>query len=162
MREFNLYTSPYGDIGLDTSGGVLQRSVLFREDCGNRSSWKGVPACGPFRRQLDAYFNAWRTILLPPRILALDKCSPFEKIVYLELISTEFGEITSYGELARRCGAPRAARAVGNALAANPFPIFVPCHRVVLACGGKGGFSAGLRWKSMLLKHESQAGSGMQ
>ena len=60
----------------------------------------------------------------------------------------------SYGELARRLGRPRAARAVGQALAANPVPLMVPCHRVIRADGSPGGFGGGLDLKRRLLELE--------
>ena len=64
------------------------------------------------------------------------------------------GKVASYGALARRIGHPRAARAVGAALGANPLPILVPCHRIVRADGSLGGFGAGLPLKIRLLHHE--------
>ncbi|MBM3635389.1 MAG: methylated-DNA--[protein]-cysteine S-methyltransferase [Actinobacteria bacterium] len=54
-----------------------------------------------------------------------------------------FGEVITYAELARRAGSPRAARAAGSAMAANPLPVVIPCHRVVRSDGGLGGYSAG-------------------
>jgi methylated-DNA-[protein]-cysteine S-methyltransferase len=68
------------------------------------------------------------------------------------------GETLSYGELARQAGAPGAARAVGNVMANNRFPLVVPCHRVIAADGRLGGFSArnGLRLKRRLLDLEAQ------
>jgi methylated-DNA-[protein]-cysteine S-methyltransferase len=65
-----------------------------------------------------------------------------------------FGEVVTYGELARRAGKPGAARAIGQAMGRNTLPIFVPCHRVVAADSGLGGFGAGLAWKAGLLRHE--------
>jgi methylated-DNA-[protein]-cysteine S-methyltransferase len=66
------------------------------------------------------------------------------------------GETVTYAELGRRAGHPRAARAVGGAVARNPLPIVVPCHRVVAAGGGAGGFSApgGVATKARLLAAE--------
>jgi methylated-DNA-[protein]-cysteine S-methyltransferase len=66
------------------------------------------------------------------------------------------GETVTYGELAARAGEPAAARAVGQAMARNPFPLIVPCHRVMAAHGGAGGFSArgGVATKFRLLRIE--------
>ena len=66
------------------------------------------------------------------------------------------GETVTYGELAVRAGEPGAARAVGQAMARNPFPLIVPCHRVMAAHGGAGGFSArgGVATKFRLLRIE--------
>jgi methylated-DNA-[protein]-cysteine S-methyltransferase len=82
--------------------------------------------------------------------------SPFAARVYRTLGRTRPGETLSYGELARRIGSPGAARAVGRALAHNPFALFVPCHRVLSASAGIGGFSArgGARTKARLLALE--------
>ncbi len=65
-----------------------------------------------------------------------------------------FGQITTYGSMARAAGSPRAARAAGNALGSNPIPIVVPCHRVLHADGTLGGYSGGLDRKRILLALE--------
>ena len=65
-----------------------------------------------------------------------------------------FGQVRSYGELARAIGAPKAARAVGNALGRNPIPIVIPCHRVVLGSGALGGYGGGPGIKDRLLAIE--------
>jgi methylated-DNA-[protein]-cysteine S-methyltransferase len=72
----------------------------------------------------------------------LDGASAFEKKVFDALRATRPGETLSYADLAARAGRPGAARAVGNALRKNPVPVLVPCHRVLAAGGGIGGFSA--------------------
>jgi methylated-DNA-[protein]-cysteine S-methyltransferase len=64
------------------------------------------------------------------------------------------GEARSYGEVARAVRRPRAARAVGRAVGANPLPLLIPCHRVLAANGRLGGFGCGLRWKRFLLRLE--------
>lgn len=70
--------------------------------------------------------------------------------------SVNYGEIRSYGEIAILCGSPHAARAVGGAMAANPVPIIIPCHRIVGGGGGLTGFSApgGIDMKRWLLEME--------
>src|SRR5262249_55966531 len=80
----------------------------------------------------------------------------FRRKVYEAARSIGWGQTASYGELARRMGAPRAARAVGQALGANSIPIIIPCHRIVASGGGIGGFSAfgGKRGKQRLLALE--------
>jgi O-6-methylguanine DNA methyltransferase len=64
------------------------------------------------------------------------------------------GQTWSYAELARAIGRAKAVRAVGNACGANPIPVLVPCHRVLAANEGLGGFSGGRKWKWMLLARE--------
>jgi methylated-DNA-[protein]-cysteine S-methyltransferase len=67
---------------------------------------------------------------------------PFEQTVYAAARAVPFGQTVSYGELARQIGLPGAARAVGQALARNPVPIIIPCHRVLAKYHRVGGFSA--------------------
>jgi methylated-DNA-[protein]-cysteine S-methyltransferase len=64
------------------------------------------------------------------------------------------GRVTTYGELAASLGVPGGARAVGNAMAGNPFPLVIPCHRVVRSDGSLGGFGGGLSMKKALLAKE--------
>jgi methylated-DNA-[protein]-cysteine S-methyltransferase len=85
--------------------------------------------------------------------------TPFERCVVRTLRRVGYGETVSYGELARRAGAPGAARAVGSVMRRNCVPLIVPCHRVIAAGGKLGGFSApqGLDLKRRLLELESTA-----
>lgn len=84
---------------------------------------------------------------------------PFHQQVYRVAVSIPAGEPVSYAQLAARAGSPGAARAVGQAMRRNPFPLIVPCHRVVAANGGLGGFSAvgGVTTKRRLLTIEKKA-----
>ena len=103
-------------------------------------------------RELAAYFRGDTNRFLTP--LDLDSGTPFQQKVWKELQRIPHGRTVSYGELARRVGAPKAARAVGQAVGANPIPILIPCHRVIRSNGELGGFSAGLEIKRWLLRHE--------
>lgn len=89
---------------------------------------------------------------LPP--LDWSGATPFQRKVWKALLGIQTGRTASYGELAHRIGRGNAARAVGTACGANPVPVLVPCHRVVAANGGLGGFSGGLAWKRKLLAAE--------
>ena len=80
--------------------------------------------------------------------------TPFQLAVWTELRQIPYGHTTSYGELARRLGSPRASRAVGLANGANPIAIIVPCHRVIGANGKLTGFGGGLDVKARLLALE--------
>lgn len=80
--------------------------------------------------------------------------SGFQRHVLERLARVAFGQLTTYGELAKGVGKPGAARAVGVAMAKNPLPILVPCHRVVASDGSLGGFSGGLDVKRRLHQHE--------
>ena len=85
---------------------------------------------------------------------------PFERGVFEVARTLRPGETSTYGEIARRLGDPSASRAVGRALGRNPFPLVVPCHRVLAADGGLGGFSAsgGTALKRKLLQIEGARG----
>ena len=74
--------------------------------------------------------------------LDLTPVPPFHRSVYTIVRDIPPGQTRSYGEVAALCGDRQAARAVGQAMARNPFPIIVPCHRVLAAGGRSGGFSA--------------------
>ena len=88
--------------------------------------------------------------------LDLQDVPPFDRDVYAVARSIPVGETLSYGDIARRLGNVRLARDVGQALGRNPFPIVVPCHRVIAADGRLGGFSArgGVTTKQRLLAIE--------
>ncbi len=96
------------------------------------------------------------------RWVALDDrhVGAFRRRVYAATREIEPGSTASYGEVARAIGEPRAAREVGVALAQNPFPIIVPCHRVLAATGALHGFSApgGLATKRRMLEIEGAPG----
>ena len=73
-----------------------------------------------------------------------------------ELKRIPYGETTSYGDIARRIGRPKAVRAVGSANGRNPIPIIVPCHRVIGSTGDLTGFGGGLDTKTELLRLEAE------
>jgi len=79
---------------------------------------------------------------------------PFERKVLETLVSIPSGELRSYAWVAREAGRPGAVRAVGNVCAHNPLPVVVPCHRVVPAAGGLGGYGHGPEMKRRLLERE--------
>jgi methylated-DNA-[protein]-cysteine S-methyltransferase len=104
------------------------------------------------RRQLDEYFERRRTEF--ELEIDLGPAADFSRRVLEELARVPYGEVTTYGELARRAERPRAARAVGTVMNRNPIPIVLPCHRVVGASGSLVGYGGGLDRKEALLKLE--------
>jgi len=116
-------------------------------------------ACGEMEYQLQQYFGGEREKFTVE--IRLDGTG-FQKAVWSRLMKIEFGKTVTYGEVARKIGRRDAARAVGNAVAANPVALLVPCHRVVPASGGIGNYarrglvdSEGRRVKRYLLDLES-------
>jgi len=110
------------------------------------------PVLGQLAAELARYF-AGEAVRFRAR-LDLSAGTAFQRRVWHALRRVPFGRTISYGELAARAGSPRAARAVGQAMGANPVAIVVPCHRVIRSDGGLGGFGAGLPIKRWLLRHE--------
>jgi methylated-DNA-[protein]-cysteine S-methyltransferase len=80
--------------------------------------------------------------------------SPFASAVYKLTGLIPLGKVATYGQIARKMGKPKAARAVGQALHCNPLAPKVPCHRVVQSNGDLGGFAGGLKKKTILLRQE--------
>jgi len=115
---------------------------------------------GPEAAPLDgAWAEAFAGYLagqsFPPDLpIDLNGVPPFTRRVLLACRAISFGETRSYRELASAIGAPGAARAVGQALARNPAPVVIPCHRVLGAGRQLTGFLGGLAWKKALLAHE--------
>ena len=86
----------------------------------------------------------------------------FQRRIYERLTEIPYGRIVSYGDIADEMGVAGAARAVGQAVGANPLPIVVPCHRVVRSDSRLGGYSGGLRLKVALLAIEGVGVDGYQ
>jgi len=103
--------------------------------------------------QLTEYFDRKRrTFDLPLDFAGVT--TGFQDEVYARLREIDYGHVTSYGQVARDVGKPDMARAVGQAVGANPIPIIVPCHRVVASDLRLTGFGGGLQAKVALLKLE--------
>ena len=110
------------------------------------------------RAQLAEYFAGERTTFDLP----LDRTvgTAFQRQVWQALLDIPYGETISYGELARRIGAPAAVRAVGLANGRNPLSIVVPCHRVIGAGGKLTGYGGGMDRKRLLLDLEARRRPG--
>jgi methylated-DNA-[protein]-cysteine S-methyltransferase len=146
------HRSPLGIVSIEaTEGGVL--GLTFGD--------RGLPRAGVSARArahvdaaiaaLDAYFAG-----RPPALPRLDlRGTAFQLAVWAALQDIPWGEVRSYGELARRVDREGGARAVGAANGRNPVAILVPCHRVVAAGGRLGGYAGGLEVKRWLLAHEA-------
>jgi methylated-DNA-[protein]-cysteine S-methyltransferase len=90
-----------------------------------------------------------------PLELSVEHLSPFRKKALGHLQQVPFGEVVTYGELAANIGQPKAARAIGMACHHNPYPLFIPCHRVIASGKRLGGFAYDLKMKQLLLNFES-------
>jgi methylated-DNA-[protein]-cysteine S-methyltransferase len=104
------------------------------------------------RKQLTEYLAGTRTSFTLP--LDLSEGTGFQRRVWRVLQGLPYGQLRSYQEVAARVGGSQYARAVGNAVGANPLPIVIPCHRIVARDASLGGFSGGLPTKRRLLALE--------
>jgi methylated-DNA-[protein]-cysteine S-methyltransferase len=104
------------------------------------------------RRELDEYFAGRRTEFDLPIDWSILR--GFTLKVLRATARIDFGELRSYADVASEAGSPRAVRAAGNALGANPMPVVVPCHRVVRTGGALGGYTGGVERKEFLLRLE--------
>ena len=154
--------TPFGEIVVVSSDAGVHRIWFDADDNGaaDRAAIVGSAREGRDRvvaRQLDEWFAASRhdfsLAVAWPRDL-----SPFARTVLETLaVRVPWGETVSYGELAELAGRPRAARAVGRIMSANPVPFVVPCHRVIAAGGRIGGYGGGrnaVELKRRLLERE--------
>lgn len=144
------YDSPVGRLGLMGEGEALTALTLPGQPV-PRIAERETPLLREARRQLAAYFaGKLREFDLPLR----PEGTPFRRQVWDELRNIPYGQVISYGELARRVGRPGAARAVGGANHHNPISILIPCHRVIAADGSLCGYGGGLALKRALLELE--------
>ena len=104
------------------------------------------------RRELHEYFEGKRKTFEMPVDWQL--IHGFHTAVLRQAARIPYGSVSTYKEMAVRAGSPLAARAAGNALATNPIPIVIPCHRVLATGGGLGGYGGGLDMKKWLLELE--------
>ena len=103
--------------------------------------------------EIKEYFNGGRKeFSIPIKLLGTDLQIKVWKVV----AAIPFGEISTYGDIARKIGGKEYARVVGNAMAANPIPIVIPCHRIIGKKGNLGGFGGGLPLKRYLLDLERE------
>ena len=104
--------------------------------------------------RLGLYFEGERVEFVDD--LDVRGSTPFQRDVWKVTAEIPYGETRSYGWIAKELGRPMSARAVGQALAKNPLPIVIPCHRVTGSGGSLGGYSGGVEMKRRLLELESR------
>ena len=152
-----------GFVGLASHDGQLSMSTLprrSREEAlevlhigTSASSEEDIRALGRLPELMKAYFSG-RRVDLTGIDIDTSGCSGFARAVLKTVQNIPYGHVMTYGEVARASGFDRAARAVGRVMALNPVPIVIPCHRVIAADAGLGGFAFGLDWKRKLLELE--------
>lgn len=157
---YTVYKSPVGPLYLTASSqGIM--SLHFSQQSFDRMLKRYFAGVRPERsdqpfksliRQLDAYFKG-RPVKFVYQADILSGTG-FQKAVWQKLAELLPGQLTTYGSLAREIKRPKASRAVGQAVGANPLPIIIPCHRVISSGGKLGGFTGGIGLKKKLLSIE--------
>ncbi len=161
--EYTIFNTAWGPFGFVSEGKRLIRTFLPqpRVDIRRaiRKNWpdaeENLGALPRFRRQVVDYFTGRRVQFKVD--LELTSQPPFRAEVLKACNKIPYGKTASYADLARAAGNAGAARAVGSAMANNPLPLVVPCHRVLCSDGSLGGFSSpsGVKEKLRLLTMEN-------
>ena len=167
VTKYVIFETRWGYFGLAGTESVLCRTCLAapKRRTTERHLLRNLsgaqferPYFRSLQRQIAAYYDGARVNFGPEIPVSLDGFHTFGASVLRTCRQLKFGETISYSGLATRSGRPGASRAVGGALARNPVPLIIPCHRVLRSDGGLGGFSApgGTAVKEKLLELERQ------
>jgi methylated-DNA-[protein]-cysteine S-methyltransferase len=158
MVYYDIVDSPVGPLLLAVDGVGAVVRVAFLAATGREQAvgdlGEAAPSLertGDVRRQLAEYF-AGRRRSFALRLAPVG--TPFQHRIWDELRRIPYGHVSSYADLALQLGLRNGERAVGQASAANPLPILIPCHRLVGSHGELTGFGGGLEAKAFLLKLE--------
>ncbi|MFP4667539.1 MAG: MGMT family protein [Desulfobacterales bacterium] len=146
FRVFRIYLP-----GTFSTGGNLPDTGGIKEKPLSAEACRHAEAVSLMIRQ---YFDNKKPIDPPWQWLCFREVTVLQKQV-LEITSRiPFGKVFSYSRIAQAAGKPGAARFIGGTMAANPFPLIIPCHRVIKSTGAAGGFGGGTEMKLRLLEHE--------
>lgn len=161
--QYTIFKSELGWVGVLASAEGLLRATLpqgsaqkVRQLLGDALN-QATPSPHLFddlARRLKLYFSGRRVVF--PDKLDLSEATPFQRQVWEVTRLIPYGETRSYRWVAEQMKRPETARAVGQALAQNPLPIIIPCHRVVASNGKLGGYSGGVEMKKYLLWLEAK------
>ena len=131
----------------------LQEAKLFVDSKGLFTFQEKSPLLTRALEELDEYLDGIRNEF--STAIDFQWGTPFQQLVWSELLKVPFGNSSNYSEIAIAIGRPKAVRAVGTAIGNNPISIIVPCHRILTKSGHLGGYSGGLSMKETLLKTEN-------
>ena len=167
MQSYSrLISSPIGEISIISSAnGICRVELINAEESSKQRRLQTLLGQTPMifkihldeaERWLEVFFDNPKNLPSPPE-LDLSSGGEFAQKVWRLLASSEVGETFNYSEIASALDNPKASRAVGTAMANNPLPLLVPCHRVLPKSGDLGNYSAlgGVKTKQWLLTHES-------
>lgn len=156
------YRSPVGKLtlagdGEKLTGLWLEGQKYFGGRADSSSGGEGLPVFAQAAKWLDRYFAGGQPD--PQELSLAPSGGEFRRLVWRLLLEIPYGQVTTYGELAKKAAArlgrdTMSGQAVGGAVAHNPISIIIPCHRVVGSDGSLTGYAGGLDIKISLLKHE--------
>jgi methylated-DNA-[protein]-cysteine S-methyltransferase len=163
---YELMPTAFGRIGIvwwEAAGGPRVRQVFLNR--AGKAAATAVLEEYPAARRLESpgivklgqriqRFLEGKAVAFDLGTMALEVCGEFQRRVLLAEYGIPRGRVSTYGRIARHVGSPGSSRAVGRALATNPFPIVIPCHRAVRADGEIGGYQGGSEMKRALLAME--------
>jgi methylated-DNA-[protein]-cysteine S-methyltransferase len=162
--SYALHDTPIGTLLLAVAGDRVVASSFGDEETLTERLARAISprvlrqpaALDDVRRQLDEYLTGQRKAF--ELTVDLTLATPFQRLVLTDLPDhTSYGRTTTYGRVAGEIDRPKAARAVGTALGANPLCVVIPCHRVIGASGALTGYAGGLDAKRFLLNLESKS-----
>ena len=159
----NYFESPIGTLGVQWESKLqkvnritLPNEINSNTDSETKEKKDHLPSwVEDFIQELKSYFFGHTPNFLLER-LNYENFTGFQLKVHKHVFQIPIGKTKTYSEVANEVGSPNAARAVGNVMAQNPYPIMVPCHRVIAQNGGLGGYRGGLDTKIFLLSLEQQ------
>jgi len=165
MTKFVIFRTEWGYFGLAGTESALCRTCLSERKrtkikarlLGNNSAAQfDAGYFKPLQKQIQAYYEGDLVNFDPEIPIILNGFRDFSALVLTKCRQLQFGQTISYAGLAEKSGRPATCRAVGRALARNPVPLIIPCHRVLRTDGGLGGFSApgGVNVKKKMLDIE--------
>lgn len=159
--RFVIWKSPWGYMGATASEVGLCSLTLPREKeeevweeiCGDKGpTWWDESYFAPLVQEINDYLRGQKVVFKQP--LDWRPLTPFRRKVLQAVAQIPYGEVRSYKEVGISIGYGRGFQAIGQALGANPFPIIIPCHRVIASNGTLGGYTGGLSYKEKLLALE--------
>ena len=165
-RFFTTFPSPFDTFTIvwKEFGSDLQVQRIFLSDSEQNSESKARKSFKPIKTQSNSSiallsekiqrFFKGEKVEFNLDLLDFDTCLEIQRRVLLAEYDIPRGWISTYKRIANKSGIPNGARAVGNALARNPFPIIIPCHRAIKTNGDLGGFQGGIKMKRALLEME--------
>jgi methylated-DNA-[protein]-cysteine S-methyltransferase len=158
IQQTAYYHSPVGILKISSEGNFITELILVdKPDVGKEQ----IADYLKFTiEQLEQYFNKDREIF--DINIKFNKGTDFQKSIWNSLLEIPFGQTVSYAKIASNIANPKAVRAVGSAIGANPVSIIVPCHRVIGSDGSLTGFAWGLEVKKKLLDLEKEKRYGIQ